>query len=328
MKVFVTGATGFIGVPLTLKLARQGHTVVALYRSESKLDLIRHANIHFCRGHVLDRASLRAGLKDCDAVFHLAAHAKVWSGNPGEFYNINVQGTRNVLEEAREAGVKRVVITSTAGVFGPSENGKEINEHQAFPENYFTEYERTKSLADKEAEKFIRQGMDVVFLHPTRVYGPGQLSESNSVTKLIDQYKNGKWHIIPSDGKSVGNYVFVDDVVNGHINALGLGRPGERYLLGGENASYNEFFNVIKAVSGKAYGLYHLPYRIMFLSASVMEFLARLHLLTPLITKGFVRKYNFNWQTSSQKAVKELNYSVTSLEEGVSRTLKWIESSD
>lgn len=323
MKVFVTGATGFIGVPLCHALATRGHTVYALVRNPLKAEQIRHELIHIVKGHILDPDSLAKGMESCDAVIHMAALVKAWSRDPDEFHAVNVGGTLNVMHAAVQTGIKRVLITSTAGVFGPSLDGKPVNEQVLQKTDFFTRYERTKALADEEAKKFPAQGTEVIFLHPTRVYGPGQMSDSNSVTAMISAYVKGKWHIIPGNGESMGNYVYIDDVVQGHLQALETGIGGEHYILGGDNISYNQLFDLIRKQSGRDHRLYHLPHFVMISASIFMELLARFG-LKPLITNGFVRKYNYHWINDSRKAMDALGYYPIPIEEGVRRTIQWI----
>jgi farnesol dehydrogenase len=140
---------------------------------------------------------------------------------------------------------------------------------------------------------------------------------------MIDGYLKGKWHVIPGNGKSIGNYVYVDDVVQGHLLALERGVSGEHYILGGENVTYDDFFEILREQSGTHYTLYHIPYGVMLSVATVMDIVARFG-VKPLITSGFVRKYNYQWINDSQKAVNELGYSPISLEEGIARTIQWI----
>ncbi|MCK5838326.1 MAG: SDR family oxidoreductase [Bacteroidales bacterium] len=325
MKIFITGATGFIGVHLTRKLAEEGHTVHALCRTEEKSRLITHPGVRIFYGHILNEDSLIQGMEGCDVVFHLAAYARVWSKDPNTFYDINVKGTTLLLDCALTQQVKKVIITSTAGVFGPSVNGKIINEDTVRSNDFFNEYERTKSLADKVAEDFRTPGLDIMIVHPTRVFGPGLLSQSNSVSIMIDQYIRGKWHIIPGNGKSIGNYVYVDDVVKGHMLALENGHSGEHYLLGGDNVSYNDFFRILKEVSGEEYRLHKLPLFIMLAVSKIMMAMASIFNLPPLITPGFVRRYVYNWNCSTAKAKNELGYSPITLAEGMKKTIQWLE---
>lgn len=323
MNVFVTGATGFIGVSLCHALAQRGHTVHALVRNPAKAGQILHDRIRVFSGHVLDPECLAQGMESCDAVIHMAALARVWSRDPDEFHAVNVHGTVNVMDAAVRAGVKRVLVTSTAGVYGPSTDGKPVSEKTTAGMDHFTPYEHTKAIADQEAGKYSAIGMDVVFLHPTRVFGPGQLSESNTVTAMIDRYLKGKWRIIPGNGKSMGNYVYVDDVVQGHLLALEKGTGGEHYILGGENVTYHEFFDILKEQSGIYHRLIHIPYCAMLSASTLMGIFARFG-FKPLITNGFVRKYNYHWINDNRKAMNELGYRPISLREGMNKTINWI----
>lgn len=323
MNVFVTGATGFIGVPLCKALVARGHSVHALVRSPSRANKIAHPEVRMFLGHILEPGSLEEGMASCSVVFHLAALARVWSPHVSDFYDINVRGTRLVMEAALRQGVRRVIITSTAGVFGPSTDGAPVNEFTHRKRDFFTEYERTKALADQEAMSYLQKGLEVITLHPTRVYGPGLLSESNAVTQMITRYVKGKWHLIPGNGRSIGNYVYIDDVVQGHILALEKGKSGQQYILGGDNVSYKDLFRIVRNQSGKAYRLYYVPYGVMLSMAACMTFLSWFG-FRPLITSGFVRKYSHHWNVDSSHAVKQLDYRPIPVAEGIERILTWI----
>ncbi len=324
MKICVTGATGFIGVNLTLMLAGDGHTVHVLCRSESKAALVRHANVKIFMGDILNEGILSDAVATCDVVYHLAAYAKPWSRDPAVYYDVNVRGTKVVLDTAEKLHVKKVIIVSTAGVFGPSLNGILISEKTIPSVGFFTEYDRTKALADELVKAYASSGPEIIHIHPTRVYGPGLMNESNSLTIIIHKYIAGKWHIIPSDGESRGNYVYIDDVVRGLVAAMDKGRMNERYILGGDNVTFNEFFTTLGRISGQNHRLYHLPYAIMMALSKVMVFMASFTGLTPPITPGFVKRYHYNWNFSSAKAEKELGYRITPLEEGIKKTMEWL----
>ena len=324
MKVFITGATGFIGVHLTMKLAEEGHTVHALCRTEEKAKLITHPGVRIFYGHILNEDSIMQGMEGCTVIFHLAAYARVWAKDPKTFYDINVKGTTLLLDCALKQQVKKVIITSTAGVFGPSVDGKIINEDIVRSIKFFNEYERTKSIADTVAGDYNNRGLDIMIVHPTRVFGPGLLSQSNSATILIDKYIRGKWHFVPGNGKGIGNYVYIDDVVKGHMLVLEKGRSGEHYLLGGDNVSYHDFFRILKEVSGEKYRLYNLPLFIMLAASKIMMAMANIFSLPPLITPGFVKRYVYHWECSSAKAENELGYSPMTLAEGVKKTIRWL----
>lgn len=323
MKVFITGATGYIGQRLALNLADAGHQVRALVRSPAKAGTIQHPNISFIEGSLSDGPALEAGTAGTDAVFHLAAYARVWAADPATYENINVEGTENVLQAALNNKVKKVVVTSTAGVVGPSGRAPaaEDSERQA---PFFNEYEETKHRSEQVCREYARRGLEVVVVSPARVYGPGLGSESNPVTKLIDRFVHGSWRWVPGDGKGIGSYAFIDDVVAGHLLALEKGRSGEVYLLGGENASYSNFFGKLQQVSGVRKRLIHVPLGVLLLLSNLMVLWARLTRKPPLITPKWVRKYLYDWEVSSQKAINELGYPVTSLEEGIAQTIVWL----
>lgn len=323
MRILITGATGFIGVKLCLRLANQGHIIHALYRSESKIQQLKHDNIRLLKGDITNIRSLEFAMQSCDYVYHLASYTKLWVKNHDTYSKINYQGTLNVLNVANKLGIKKIVVTSTAGVFGPSTNNI-VSEKSKKPTDFFTEYELTKAKAEDLVKDHVRKGQNVVIVNPTRVFGPGLLSASNSVTKIISLYIKGRFRIIPGNGKSIGNYVFIDDVVNGHILAMEKGEKGERYILGGINVSYIEFFKSLANVSGKKYSQFKLPVFLMLSISLLMFFLGRRFGIAPLITPCWVRKYCYNWELSCKKAIEKLRYEITPLEEGLRRTVCYL----
>jgi nucleoside-diphosphate-sugar epimerase len=323
MKVFITGATGFIGANLAMKLAGEGTIVHALYRTKNKTDEIQHNNLIWFQGDILDVESLKIAMTGCSQVYHIAAYASAWEQHPGDFVKFNVHGTINVLKAARQSGINKILITSTAGVFGPSLKGT-INEKTVTAIRHFTGYERSKAEAERIISDFVKQGMSIVVVNPTRVFGPGPLNESNSVTKIIKMYAEGKWRIIPGKGENIGNYVYVDDVVRGHILAMEKGKPGEKYILGGENIPYYAFYDKLERITGKHFQLFHLPLYLMMSAARLLIVLNKLFGIRPLITPALVRKFNYNWEVSSDKATSELGYHFMDFESGLSRTYGWL----
>lgn len=325
-RIFITGATGFIGRKLAFRLAEEGNQIVALIRSESKAADLKHGNISFVQGDLFHQEALKEGMTGADEVYHLAAFASVWAKGD-TFAQVNIRGTLNVLDRAKEAGVKKVVVTSTAGVIGPAVDGP-VHEDSPRKVDFFTDYERTKHESELKIKEYVADGQHVVIVNPTRVYGPGPLNVSNSVTKLVKQYIEGKWKFIPGDGMSTGNYVFVDDVINGHLLAMEHGRAGERYLLGGDDATYFDLFDMIAEKGGKKYKLYKMPLSVMLGFARVQLFLATNFGRQPMITPGWVRKYLYKWSVSSNKAERELGYKITPLNEGIGQTVDWLRNQD
>jgi farnesol dehydrogenase len=334
-KIFVTGATGFIGERLVQKLAERQCRVRALTRrdlppSPPGFDAKRggpwHRNgVELVRGDITDLDSLRRGMEGCDRVFHLAAYAKNWARDRRTFYRMNVEGMRNVFRVARESGVARVVWTSTCVTLGPTPRG--VTADESTPRStprYFTEYEESKSIAEKEALQMAADGFPVVIVNPTRVYGPGNLTEGNSATRLIDDYDRGRLPFLLNCGRNVGNWVLVGDVVEGHLLAMEKGRIGERYLLGGENASLAQFFRGIDRVSGKRHFQIPLLKFTPLVFAWMLERRARRFGVYPVITPGWVRTFCADWVYSTAKAERELGYRPTPLREGLKITYEWL----
>ncbi|MCB8995251.1 MAG: NAD-dependent epimerase/dehydratase family protein [Bacteroidales bacterium] len=324
MKIFISGATGFIGSRLALRLADQGNTIHALYRSENKTSVLNHPNIRLFKGDILDKNSIENAIRGCDQVYHTAAFAKIWDRDPSQIYRLNIEGCLNVVNAGITAGVKRFVITSTAGVLGPSGKEKLIDENSPKPADYFIDYESSKALMEDELKNPDLANQEIIVVNPTRVYGPGILSESNSVTRMIKDYVEGRWHIIPGNGKSTGNYVFVEDVVSGHILAMEKGGPGERYILGGENISFNDFFRELSVVSGKKTWMIHIPVWLMLLLSRLVFSLSILFGKDPPVTPSLIRRYSHFWNLSSAKAMRKISYAPMGVKEGMKITIRWI----
>lgn len=323
MKVFITGATGFIGANLCLKLAESGMTVHALFRSESKASILKHENIKIFKGDLLDLESLLRGMEHCEQAYHLGAFAQVWSKDLDLCRTVNVEGTHNVMKAALRAGLKKVVITSTAGVFGPSKNNP-VEEDCERTTDFFTDYEASKCAMESDIMEYAGKGVHFVIVNPTRVYGPGILSQANSMSKIVDRYIAGKWRILPGDGSKIGNYAYIDDVVSGHLLAMERGRLGERYILGGEDASYTDFFRILAEVSEKHYRLFKIPQSVMMGFSSLFLFSAKVFGVKPLITPNWTRRFLQDWSVSSRKAEQELGYTITPLKEGLQKTIEWL----
>lgn len=324
MKIFVTGATGYIGNNLAKRLADEGHTVHALNRSANKSALLDHPNIRLFKGDITDAVSVKAAMEGCEQVYHLAAYARVWAKDVSTYYTLNVLGTQHVLDAAKELGIHDIVVTSTAGVLGPS-GERPVKEDDARIGAILNEYEETKTHSETMCKKYCNDyGMRIVIVNPPRIYGPGVESESNALTRMARLYMEGKWRILPGDGKRTGSYVHVDDVVDGHFLAMQKGRAGERYILSGENASYTTFFNTLAKVNGKKHFLIPLPVWVMVLAGYGMMGITKLTGKPPLLTPKWIKKYLYNWSLDCSKAQRELGYTYRSLETGLQQTIDWL----
>ena len=328
MNVFLTGSTGYIGQALIQQLLQKKVTIIALCRPGSDRKALQHPQIRIVEGDLSTTEVLRKGMQSCEQVYHLAAYARVWSKDKSVYREVNVDGTRHVLEAASAAGVRKVVFTSTAGVLGPAvADRKPVDENTQRVQPFFNEYEQTKWEAEQLCLHYARESnLSVVIVNPSRVYGPGADTESNAISKLTTLFLRGKWRFIPGDGQSLGNYTYLDDVVDGHLAAMAKGRSGERYILGGENVTFDEFFHLLRKLSGKDVALYHLPIAVMLGFAKVESMKASLLDIRPLITSDWVKKYLFDWPLTSGKAMRELGYSITSLPVGLGKTILQLQS--
>lgn len=297
-----------------------------LARSPQKLKLQNKNKAVVFEGDLFDNDVLLRAMRGCDVVYHLAAYANLWSKDKNLAYKTNFIGTKNVLEAALKNNIKKVVFTSSAATLPPSNEKEEVDESVPLPDQYLTDYEITKRQAEQLCIEYNSKGLDIVIVNPPRLYGPGFLNKSNSVTIMIKKYLNGTWRFIPDDGSQLGSYVFIDDVVDGHILAMQKGTPGEKYILGGENVSYNHFFRILSEVSMKKHRMIHIPYFLMLGISRLEYFMAENFGKPPLITPPWVKRYLQHRPLNSRKAMQELNYKITPLTNGMTKTIEWLKT--
>jgi nucleoside-diphosphate-sugar epimerase len=266
-------------------------------------------------------------MEGCDYCFHLGGLARQWSPDPNDFWRINVDGTRNVLAAAERCGVERTVFTSTAGVWGPSLHGMLLDENSPRLQRGKTVYELTKQQAENVLHEFVQQtALWACIVNPSRVFGPGPLNEANSLTRIMWQYAKGNWRLMPGFGNAVGNYVHLDDVVEGHLLAMVRGQRGWNYLLGGENLAYRQLFRLIGACLGNQRRLFPVPRLVGFTYSTISTIAASWRGTSPRLTPSFTRKYFSNYPLSIQRAVDELGYRPKPVADGIRETCRWIQS--
>ena len=324
MPTFLTGATGFIGSRLAETLLEQGEQVHALVRSPKKAQKLEAKGVRLFVGDLEDEQQMARAMEGCRRAYHLAAYAQAWAPDELKFDRINYEGGLRVMEKALQAGIEKLVLTSTGGVIGASQ-GRPADESQSGHPRHMTAYERSKAKLEKAVPEFLERGLPVVIVNPARVFGPGALGDSNGEVRVMQAYLKGSFRFLPGDGRSKGSYCFVEDVVQGHLGAMQHGRPGERYILGGDNASYREFFDTIGELAGKKRRMFPMPIPLIMLFARLQIWMANNFGRYPLITPELVRKYAQDWSFSSEKAKQELGYEPRSLEESIRLTLEWLE---
>lgn len=325
MKLFVTGATGFIGGALTGKLLGDGHEVHALTRDQDSHSRLRHQRLIWHNGDLFDLRSLSEAMEGCDMVFHLAAYARVWHREPKFYTQMNVAGTINAVECALRNRVRKFIFTSTAGIVS-NPYGQRVTENDVTHCDLSNQYVKSKIEAESKLRNYLDKDIEMITVNPARVYGPGKLTRSNSITQMILKAGRSRMIFLPMNGEAIGSYCYVEDITKGHWQAATLGRSGERYLLGGHNVSYNEFGNILNEVLGKNCRIIRIP-KLMIRAGAMVELLRGI--LTghePLIIPSWINKYSRNQIIDSSKAVRELGYTITPLQQGINNTIEWYNS--
>ncbi len=333
-KILITGASGFIGTWLVKRALESGANVRAVARggtlnSPPGFDWdpspFTSSQLEVVSADVTDSQAVRPLMQGCSQVFHLAGFAKVWAKDRDAFRRVNVEGTANVLSAAREAGVERVVHTSSGVTFGMTPSGQLRDESTPrIPKQCFTEYEATKLEAEELVLRRAADGQDIVIVNPTRVYGPGHLNESNSLPLLLKDYLNGRMPFLINRGANFSNYVFIDDVVEGHLLAMEKGRSGERYLLGGENVTLRELAEQVDELSGRRHFRISIGKAIPMMYAYFEATKAKVFGIPPKITPGWARMFVANEAYDNSKAQRELEFSPRSFSEGLKITYDWM----
>jgi dihydroflavonol-4-reductase len=303
MRVFVTGATGFVGRHLCRALVRAGHSVRALRRATSNISVLDDCPVDWVIGDLLDEQSLAAALAGSDAVFHIAASLGYARQLAAEHARINVGGTRTVVRAALAAKVKRLVHTSSVVAIGPAPPGKVADESTPYAGSRLRlSYFDTKASAEAEVMAAHRQGLDAVIVNPAAVFGADTSNNSSLVLRKVAQ---GGGRVAPPGGLCV---VAVEDVVRGHLLALERGRGGERYILGGDNLTYAELFALIHRVVGRQVRVHTVPGGLWQLACIAAEGIDHVMTLRPPLTPDALRALGARLAYSSAKAERELGY--------------------
>jgi farnesol dehydrogenase len=324
VKVLLTGATGFLGRCVARHLAARGHALRVLARATSRTQGLPEG-AETAIGDVTDAASFARAAEGCAAIVHLAALVKVWVPDPERFEATNLGGLQNALAAARGAGA-RLVYTSSFIALGPSGAG-ELDASRPHPGPPFRNpYERTKALADARAREAAAGGADVVILYPGVVYGPGDMTEGNIVVRMIADHLAGRLPGLIGPGDRRWSYAFVEDVAEGHALALDKGQAGDRFVLGGENATLERLFRLVEELAGAKPPRLRIPYAVASAVGRAQWLWAELTGHPPQLTHGEVFVFREEWACDSSRAVRELGYEWRPLAEGLRATLRWLES--
>ena len=323
MKALVTGATGFIGANLIEALAQHGWPARALRRQTSSLRALEGLIYESAIGDISLPETLPAAMDGVDIVFHVAASADYWRNDKGKMMRVNVDGTRNVLQAALEASVKRVVFTSSCAALGKPPFGQMLDERaqfnlrpDAFPYGY------SKQQAEQVAEEFVQRGLDVVIVNPAVVLGPRDVNLiSGSI--IVEAAK----HSLPAMPPGGVSFIDVADVCAGQIAAAEMGRTGERYILTSENLWYRDVFTQLAQMLGRRPPALALPGGAFHFAANIVDF-ARESLKMKLPLNGDQVRFSADtFWFDAGKARRELGLNPMPFIDSARRTYEWYKAS-
>jgi nucleoside-diphosphate-sugar epimerase len=316
LRALVTGATGKVGHATARALLAAGHEVRALVRDPARAAGVLPAGVEAVRGDVTDPASLAGALAGCEVVFNAMGLPEQWLADAGAFERVNARGTEAVVQAAREAGARRVVHTSTIDVFH-AEPGVPFDESQVAGYSKGTAYERSKQHAE-ELARAAAGDMELVFVNPAAVYGPGPEGSASLERQLFVPIARGRLPALTPGGFGV---VFSEGVGAGQLLAAERGRPGERYILCDEHLTLRELAETVVRVAGRGRVPPTLPVPLARALAAAGEALARVTRRPPLVARGELTFLLWDAVPDSTRAQRELGWRPTPFPEGLRRTL-------
>jgi dihydroflavonol-4-reductase len=319
MRVFVTGGTGFVGANLVRLLQEEGYAVKALVRPNSKLDNLQHLDIEIVTGDLND-PNLWQQMKDCQYLFHVAAHYSLWQADKDALYHHNVLGTRNVLAAAKKAGIERTVYTSSVAAIGVGENGKPVDEtYQSPVEKLVGHYKKSKFLAEQEAKNAAKNGQEIVIVNPSTPIGAWDIKPTPTGETIV-RFLRRKMPVYMDTGL---NFIDVRDVARGHLLALQNGKSGERYILGNQNLTLKEFLNKLAKLTGipapRNTVPTWLPLGVAWVEEKILAPLGK----PPSVPLDGVRMATQYMYYDASKAVRELGLPQNSVDVAIKDAVDW-----
>ncbi|NTW82885.1 MAG: SDR family oxidoreductase [Chlorobiaceae bacterium] len=320
-KILVTGATGFIGSRLVEKLVSTSDQIFVLVRKTSDLSALAdvRSKIQLVYGDITDRASVEAAMPGMDYVYHTAGITYMGDRKNDQLYKINVDGTRNILQAAAAAGVKRVLHVSSITAVGISHNRKPVDETVKWNfDSIRLEYARTKHLAELEVAEAVRKGLDCVIVNPAFVFGAGDLNFNAG--RLIKDVYNHLLPFYPMGGICV---IDIEIVAETLITAMAKGRTGERYLIGGDNVSYKQLVDTISKVTGAPRILLPLPFWMGKILKSALDRFKNRNKVSKLFNLSMFRVASEFLYFDSSKAIRELGMRQEPHEKSIRSAYDW-----
>ncbi|MGZ4831999.1 MAG: hopanoid-associated sugar epimerase [Terriglobales bacterium] len=327
MKAFVTGATGFVGSHVARELALQGADLRLLVRKSSPTINIDDLPADRVIGDLREPDSLRTAVSGCEVVFHVAADYRLWTRDAADMqsmYRCNVEGTRGLIDAARQAGVRRMVYCSTVATMGFTGNSHPADERSPVDlDDMIGHYKRSKFIAEQVAIEAGKSGGDVVVVNPTTPVGERDLKPTPTGRIILDFLKRK----FPAYVDTGLNLVDVHEVARGHLLALEKGTPGERYILGGENLTLKQILDKLAAITGLASPRVRLPY-VVALAAGLGDTVVSGRILhrEPRVTLDAVRMGRKKMWVSSEKAQCQLGFNMVPVEDALRRAAQWFQA--
>jgi dihydroflavonol-4-reductase len=320
MKFLVTGATGFVGSHVARVLLARGHAVRALVRPASPARALAGMKVERATGDLRDADSIRAALQGVDGVFHVAADYRLWAPRPEEIYENNVAGTKNLLAEARRAGISKFVYTSTVATVAVARPGPLPDERtQSALEEMVGHYKRSKWLAEQAALSAAAEGLPVVIVNPTTPVGPGDWKPTPTGRIIVDFLQSK----MPGYMDTGLNLVAVEDAAEGHLLALEKGRSGERYILGGRNMTLREILETLARLTGRPAPRLRIPYGVAYTAGWIENLWSRLAGKEPQIPLEGVRMARHKMFVECSRAERELGFRPGPVEQALERAVHW-----
>jgi dihydroflavonol-4-reductase len=314
---FVTGGTGFLGGAVVQRLVALGHPVKALTRSDDGARRLRALGAEPVRGDVLDHGTLRDAMGGCGVVYHAAGVNAFCLRDTSPLFEVNVRGSLNAVHAAADAGVQRVIYTSSAATLGEARgsHGSESSPHRGW---FLSNYERSKFEAESAVLGAAHgRGLEVVAVNPASVQGPGR---ATGTARLLLDYLNGKLKYVVDSTISL---VDIADCAEGHLLAGSRGEPGERYVLSGATLTVREGIRLLERLTGVQWNVRSLPPALALGAAAAVETGARLRRRNPRVCRELVRTALYGHAYDGSRATRELGLRYTPVEETMRRTIEW-----
>ena len=320
VNILITGGTGFLGVHLVKKLNILGYNTRLLIRESSDISPFQDLNkIDYIIGDVNNIESLNNAVDSIDLIYHLAAYTRMWAKNKSIFEETNIKGADNIAKVAFEKRIRLIYISSFIALGATSTDP--VDETFESEDGLLLDYAKTKFQAKKIIKEYIKKGLNVTVFYPGIIYGPGDF---NVFGQTILDITSGSFLGCPGKGDSIGSFVYVNDIIDGLVSVIERNDlKGIEFILGGKNVRMGDWFNLISEIAGSNKKIRHFPMSAAIFYGLLCEIKTKITKKMPYTNRATVKLMNHNWSYSSEKAIREIDYKITPLEEGLKETIGW-----